>query len=55
MLYLSHFAQKHVLAVSFERNKSLCNSLVRQIGFPIHLISVAHYCPLVLIEDLTQI
>ncbi len=29
-------------------------SMVRQIGFPIHLISVAHSCPLVLIENITQ-
>ncbi len=29
-------------------------SLVRQIGFPIHFISVAHCCPLKLIEDITE-
>ncbi len=32
----------------------LCISLVRQIGFPVHFISVALCCPLVLIADITQ-
>ncbi len=31
----------------------MCISLVRQTGLPIHVISVAHCCPLVLIEDIT--
>ncbi len=34
---------------------SLHISLVRQIGFPIHFISVAHSCPVVFIEDITPI
>ncbi len=54
MLYLSHFVQKLILALSFKRNNSLCISLVRQIGFPIHFISVEHFFPLVLIEDISQ-
>ncbi len=32
----------------------MCISLVRHIGFPIHFISVARCCPLVLIEGITQ-
>ncbi len=32
----------------------MCIDLVRHIGFSIHFISVAHCCPLVLIEDITQ-
>ncbi len=55
MLYLSHFVQKLILALSLYRNNSLCISLLRQIGFPIHFISVAQCCPLVLTEDITQI
>ncbi len=39
----------------FFLNNSFCISLVRQIGFLIHFISVAHCCPLVLIEDITQV
>ncbi len=42
------------LGPKFLRNNSLCISLVRQIGFPIHYISVAHCCPLVLIENITH-
>ncbi len=51
MLYLSYFFQKTCLAsMFFLRNKCFGISLVRQISFPIHFISVAHCCPLVLIE-----
>ncbi len=44
------FCPKTGLSPSF----CLCVSLVRQIGLPIHFISVAHCCPFVLIEDITQ-
>ncbi len=48
------FWQKNVFWPQvFKRNNSLCISLVRQIGFPIYFISVAHCCPLVLMQDIT--
>ncbi len=48
------FCPKTRLGATLLKNNSLCISLVRQIGFPIHFISVAPCCPLVLIEDITQ-
>ncbi len=32
----------------------MCISMVKQIGFPVHLISVAYYYRLVLVEDITE-
>ncbi len=55
MLYRPHVIQKLILALRFYRNNNLCISLVRQISFSIHFISVAHSCSLVLTEDITQI
>ncbi len=54
IIYLSCFVQTLILTLRFSRNNMLCISLVRQIVYQIGLISVAHCCPLVLREDITQ-
>ncbi len=53
IIVLCHFRKNDLLPVITENN-SLCISLVRQIGFPVHFISVEHCCHLVLIEDISQ-
>ncbi len=52
--YIYPFCPKTRLGPTFLKKYSLCISLVRQIGFPIHFISIAHCCHLFLIEDITQ-
>ncbi len=50
ILYLSRFVQKLVLVFT---EITVCVLMVRQIGFPLHFISMAHCCPPVLILDIT--
>ncbi len=51
MLYLSHFVKKLISAYIF---KYITVYLLRQIGFPKYFISVAHCCPPVLMDDITE-
>ncbi len=63
---LTFWSLFHVISISFSpkthfgptffKEITVCVfiTLVRQICFPTHFVSVAHCCPVVLIEDVTQ-
>ncbi len=53
LFHVSYCVQKCALVLILWYN-SLCIILVKHISFLIHFISVSHCCPLVLIEDITQ-